>query len=562
MPQANAEPAIQRFYPIKLERCCPIGGCHRHTQPSKEPNMSKLQNLPIGLSSFANIRTRNYLYVDKTRHIHQMVDQGEYYFMSRPRRFGKSLTVSTLQCLFRSKKELFDGLWIAEQGQWEWKEYPVVVIDFNLIPRFNADVLRQGISLNLKQTARDCGVTLETDFIETQLQELVIGLKKKFKRHVVILVDEYDKPIIDHLGEGEEGSHIAKQNRNVIKSFFGVLKGAQVAECLRFVFFTGVSKFSRVSVFSELNNLNDITMSRKYADMLGYTQHELETYFADNIEQFSREYGQNPQEIMQKFAKQYNGYRFSERNIRVYNPFSVLRALDAKALKNYWFETGTPTFLVNILKERNYPVAKIETLQLEEIVFSVYDIEHLQPEALLFQTGYITIKDVDDNIYSFQYPNQEVKISFLKFLMFAYVPGSETDCSLYNRLCADLRQENLEAFMATVAALYASIPYTLESKRDEAYFHTAFFLMVSASGTNAQSEVLTCDGRIDLVIEFADKIYVIEFKCNQSADAAIHQIREKGYDLKFKPSGKKIILMGIDFDTEKRNVREWKTELS
>ncbi len=520
--------------------------------------MKKLKKLPIGISSFETIRTDEYIYVDKTRHLFQLADEGMYYFMSRPRRFGKSLTVSTLQCLFQGKKVLFDELWIAEHGQWEWKEYPVIVIDFNLIPRFNEEVLRQGISLNLKQTALNYGITLQTDFIETQLQELVTGLKKLFKLNVVVLVDEYDKPIIDHLGKGEEGLNIAKRNRDVMKSFFGVLKGAQVAECLRFVFFTGVSKFSRVSIFSELNNLNDITMNRKYADMLGYTQHELETCFAGYIEQFAKASGRSSQEIMVTLTRHYDGYRFSDWDIRVYNPFSVLRSLEAQAFKNYWFETGTPTFLVNILKENAYPVAKIENLQLDEMIFSVYDIDNLQPEALLFQTGYITIRDVKDDIYSFHYPNQEVKISFLKFLMFAYIPGNGSDRSLFKRLCAYLRQEDLDAFMKTIIALFASIPYTLESKRDEAYFHTAFFLMVSASGVNAQSEVLTCDGRIDLVMEFTDKIYIIEFKCNQSAEAGIKQIRAKGYDQKFKQSGKKIILMGINFDTENRNVAEWK----
>jgi len=524
--------------------------------------MKKFKKLPIGISTFETIRTDEYIYVDKTRHLFQLADEGMYYFMSRPRRFGKSLTVSSLQCLFQGKKVLFDDLWIAEHGQWEWKEYPVIVIDFNLIPRFNEKVLRQGISLNLKQTALNYGITLHTDFIETQLQELVTGLKKLFKLNVVVLVDEYDKPIIDHLGMGEEGLNIAKRNRDVMKSFFGVLKGAQVAECLRFVFFTGVSKFSRVSIFSELNNLKDITMNKKYADALGYNHDEMESYFHPYIAIFALKLGISEAEMTEKLRHYYNGYRFSDKDLKVYNPFSILCALDDNQLKNYWFETGTPTFLVNILKESDYPVAKIENLQLDEMIFSVYDIDCLQPEALLFQTGYITIRDVNDDIYSFQYPNQEVKISFLKFLMFAYIPGNGSDRSLFKRLCTYLRQEDLDAFMETVAVLFASIPYTLESKRDEAYFHTAFFLMVSASGVNAQSEVLTCKGRIDLVMEFTDKIYIIEFKCNQSAEAGIKQIRAKGYDQKFKSSAKKIILMGINFDSEKRNVTEWKIDMS
>ncbi len=257
----------------------------------------------------------------------------------------------------------------------------------------------------------------------------------------------------------------------------------------------------------------------------------------------------------------YNGYRFSEKDVRIYNPFSVLKSLDEMALKNYWFETGTPTFLVNILKENDYPIASIENLELDKQIFSVYEIERLQPEALLYQTGYITIKSVNENgLYAFHYPNQEVKLSFLKFLMFSYIPGHGHEKSRFARLSGYLIEENLEAFFETITAMFAAIPYTLESKRDEAYFHMAFFLIVSASGVNARSEVLTCDCRIVMVMEFSDKVYIIEFKCNQNAQAAINQIREKEYAAPYRGSGEKIILMGINFDTEKRNVSEWKWE--
>ncbi len=524
--------------------------------------MQKLQNLPIGNSSFESIRERNDLYVDKTRPIFQMIDEGMYYFISRPRRFGKSLTVSTIRCLFQGRKELFEGLWVKEHTDWEWKSHPVVFLDFNGISHDTPENLKLSLQRTLRRIAKVYDVISDASLINDQFKELILSLHHKTGTPVVILIDEYDKPLIDHLGKGDKALEIAKANRDILKYFFGVIKDGDVSSALRFVFITGVSKFSRVSIFSELNNLNDITTNRKYADMLGYTQQELEASFAGHVKSFAEECGMRPEKIKETLAKQYNGYRFSERDVRVYNPFSVLKSLDEKAFKNYWFETGTPTFLVNILKEQNYAVAKIENLQLDEQIFSIYDIDCLQPEALFFQTGYITIKDVKDYIYSFHYPNQEVKISFLKFLMFAYIPGDGSDRSLFLRLSGYLRQENTDAFFKTVTAIFASIPYTLESKRDEAYFHTVFFLIVSASGVNASSEVLACDGRIDLVMEFADKIYIIEFKCNQSAEAGIKQIREKGYDDKFKQSGKKIILMGINFDTEKRNVADWKVEFS
>jgi len=522
--------------------------------------MRKLQRLPVGDSSFESIRANECVYVDKTRHLFQMADEGKYYFMSRPRRFGKSLTVSTLRCMFQGKKDLFDGLWIAENTEWEWKPHPVVFLDFNGISHDTPENLKLSLQRTLQQTAGACDVSSDAPLLKNQFKELVLSLYQKTGMPVVILIDEYDKPLIDHLGKGKKALEIAKANRDILKYFFGVIKDGDVSPALGLVFITGVSKFSRVSIFSELNNLEDLTMTEPYADMLGYTQEELEKYFSPHIGQFSEKTGMSESEITEMLGRYYNGYRFSKRNVRVYNPFSVLSALKQRDFRNYWFETGTPTFLVNLLKERDYPVVKIENLQLDEQIFSVYEIGCLQPEALLYQTGYITIRDVEDGIFSFQYPNQEVRISFLKFLMFSYIPGNGSDKSLFLRLSGFLKQENTDAFMETVTAIFASIPYALETKRDEAYFHTIFYLMVCASGVNALSEIMTCKGRIDLAMEFPDKIYIIEFKCNRSAQAAIDQIREKGYADRYRQRGKKIILMGISFDSEKRNVGEWKSE--
>jgi len=520
--------------------------------------MKKLQRLPVGDSSFESIRANNCVYVDKTRHLFQMADEGKFYFMSRPRRFGKSLTVSTLRCLFQGKKELFEGLWIADCGEWEWKPHPVVLLDFNEISHDTPENLKLSLQRSLIKTAERYGLVSDAPLLKDQFKELILSLYSETGTSVVILIDEYDKPLIDHLGKGENALEIAKANRDILKYFFGVIKGGDVSPALRMVFITGVSKFSRVSIFSELNNLEDLTMTEPYSDMLGYTQEELEKYFGPHIGQFSEKTGRPVPEMLEMLERYYDGYRFSKHDIRVYNPFSVLSALRQKDFRNYWFETGTPTFLVNLLKESDYPVAKIENLQLDEQIFSVYEIERLQPEALLYQTGYITIRDVEDDIFSFRYPNQEVRISFLKSLMFSFIPGNGSDKSLALRLSGFLRQEDTHAFMETIIAIFASIPHALETKRDEAYFHTVFYLMVCASGVNARSEVMSCRGRVDLMMEFSDKIYVIEFKCNQSAQVGIDQIRKKGYADPYRQCGKKIILMGINFDTEKRNVAEWK----
>ena len=518
-----------------------------------------MKTLPIGKSSFESIRTGGELYVDKTRHIFKLIDSGDYYFLSRPRRFGKSLTISTLRCLFEGKQELFDGLWISKHGQWAWDAHPVVLIDFNGISHDTPEQLQEGLDSRLVQIGLEHGIELEESLMVERFMELILALRRTTGRTVVILVDEYDKPLIDHLGKGENAMEIAKANRDILKYFFGVIKGIDVAPALRFVFFTGVSKFSQASIFSGLNNLTDITMNRHYSEMLGYTQEELETCFEAHIREFAAECGLTPEAVIEGLRDHYNGYRFSEKDVRVYNPFSVLSALAEQAFKHYWFETGTPTFLVNLIRNSNWQPPQIENMRATETMFSTYDLDDLKPEALLFQTGYVTIKDVRGRLFTFDYPNREVKTAFLETLFLSYAKGM-ADRSRFVLLAEYLLAEDVDAFIETVSAIFASIPYTLETKRDEAYFHTLFYLMVSASGADARTEVLGYRGRIDLVLGFSDKVYIIEFKCDGSAKAALKQIHDKGYADPYRQSGKKLILMGINFDSEARNVAEWEIE--
>jgi hypothetical protein len=343
-----------------------------------------------------------------------------------------------------------------------------------------------------------------------------------------------------------------------------VLKGATVANKLRFVFLTGVSRFSKVSIFSELNNLFDISMSRDYAAMLGYTDEELDLYFREHILQMARSsassaLAQSVSGVKEQLAEYYNGYRFSESPIKVYNPFSILNALQEKALRSFWFESGTPTFLIDVLRQKQYDPPQIERLQVSRSVFTTFEIDQVQPEALLFQTGYLTIKDVEGRLYTLGYPNREVKTAFTEALLYAWVagPGPKTSSRVL-QLSEYLQAENLDAFFETVKAIFASIPYDIETKRDEAYFHTLFYLMVVASGGDAHSSVLTCRGRIDLVVVFPDKVYIIAFKCDQSPDAAVQQIKDKAYADAYRATGKRIILVGINFSREARNLAAWK----
>ncbi len=539
------------------------GGWQRNRKfPGKKSeirHMASPQKLPIGIQAFETIRENNYLYVDKTQYVHRLVDEGMFYFFARPRRFGKSLLVSTLKCLFQGKKSLFEGLWIAKHTAWEWKKYPVLIIDFNELTHDTPEHLQLDLERHLLKTARMWKIHLEAPLLKGKLGELVFCLHQKTRMPVVILIDEYDKPIIDHLGKGEEALKIARKNRDILRSFLGTLKGTEISPLLRFVFITGVSRFSRVSIFSELNNLDDITMNETYAGMLGYVPQEIERHFQSHMAALAQKHGISPDEVCAILKKQYDGYRFSDDETRVYNPFSTLSALKHKNFKSYWFETGTPAFLVNLLREKQYDLPEIENMEADEQVFSTYDIDKLQAEALLFQTGYVTIKAVENGFYTFGYPNQEVRNAFLKHLLLSFMQeDGGTANSKFLRLSAYLRQENFDAFFETITAIFAAIPYTLNTQRDEAYFHTLFYLMVSASGADAENEVLTSRGRIDLVVEFSDKVFLMEFKCNQCAKAGIKQIQQKGYAEKFRQSGKKLILMGINFSSEKRNLAEWK----
>jgi hypothetical protein len=519
------------------------------------------RKLPIDLQVFETIREEGFLYVDKTRYISRMLEKGRYFFLSRPRRFGKSITVSTLRCLFENRRSLFDGLRIAENGRWKWGEYPIILFDFNTLSHDTPDHFRLDLERSLIRTGAEYGIDLEEPLLKGKFNELILALKKRTGMPVAVLIDEYDKPVIDHLGRGEARMEVARTNRDILKNFLGVLKGADASRHIRFVFITGVSKFSRVSIFSELNNLVDITMDKDYAGMAGYTEEELERYFKPHLAELAKALNLSTPDAMKALGRHYDGYRFSKSPETVYNPFSVLRAFSHSEFGNYWFETGTPTFLVNLLREKHYDLTAIEHLTVGETVFSTYDLETLSPEALLFQTGYVTIRDVQGDIFTLGYPNREVKCAFLKQLMYSFtrhLDGSRQSAFLL--LSRFLEKEDIASFFDTVKSIFATISYTLTTERNEAYFHTLFYLMVSASGVNVRSEILTNRGRIDLVAEFEDKVYIMEFKCDQSAKAGLEQIRRKGYAERFRRLGKRRILLGINFSSEERNVTEWEIE--
>jgi hypothetical protein len=518
--------------------------------------------LPLSIQDFEQMITGNFVYVDKTRFVYQMAraPQG-YYFLARPRRFGKSLLVSTLKALFSSRKDLFKGLWI-EKSAWKWKPHPVVILDFSEVDLTNAEILERSLLFTLDQIAEEHGVQLKAhDLLAKKFVELVMELHKKYQEKVVILVDEYDKPIITHLGKGENGLAIARQNRDLLKSFFGVLKGTNMAARLRLLFITGISKFSKVSIFSDLNNLQDLSMHADYAAIVGYTQEELDTQFHDWTIGLAKAQQTTQEGVMQSLREWYNGHRFTEKDLLVYNPFSIINVLSEKRFKNFWFESATPSFLVNLINEKNISIPAIEHLEVQETAFSTYELENLRPEALLFQTGYVTIHDFDGTLYRLGYPNQEVKTSFLSYMYHSMVDISDTTLKAqFRRLHEYLAKEDIDRFIKTTNAILSSIPYTQVQGQDERFYHTVFYLMLAGSGVPLHTEVLTSKGRMDIAVELKDKVYIVELKCNQSAVEAIKQIREKMYHEKYLQSGRNVFLLGINFDTNERSITDWRFE--
>ena len=518
-----------------------------------------MKNLPIGIQTFSKLINDNCLYVDKTKDIYNLISKGGgYYFISRPRRFGKSLLISTLKEIFSGNKELFKKLWIYDKIKWE--VFPVIHIDFLGLKYETQNELMETLEYLIRQNAAAQGVELKEKGFDKRFKELIIKTAQKNK--AVILVDEYDKPIIDFI-ETEE-KEIALSNRKVLKKFYSVLKSAD--EYIRFVFITGVSKFSRVSIFSDLNNLNDITIDDNYATLLGLTQDELLKYFDDRIDLLSQKMNMSKNDFLGHVKQWYNGYSWDGRHF-LYNPHSILNFFSKNRFGNYWFSTGTPTFLINYIKKQNRSITSFEKDEVDGSVFETYDIENLGITPMLFQAGYLTIKgiqpvEVVQSKYVLAYPNLEVKESFLKHFLTSFT--IEESGNIGNRifdLVKAVRLNKMEEFFTIIRALFASIPTHLFIKNREAYYHTVIYLVLKLVGIYIDVEVHTNKGRIDAVMETEHHIYVyvMEFKMGIS-DEALSQIERMKYHEKYLSSGKSIQLIGVGFDEEEKNISHYKVK--
>lgn len=531
------------------------------------------RKIPIGIQSFEDLRRKNFLYVDKTLYAFRLANLGKVYFLSRPRRFGKSLFLSTLKAYFLGQKELFKGLYIekAEEKRAEiekneaWGEYPVLYMDFN-VGRYDLDgALAESLDYFLKKEEKLYGLKNEGDSFGKRFQSLIETVYNKTGKQAVILVDEYDKPLLQTMGVNEA---LNEEYRNTLKAFYSVIKTCD--QYIRFAFLTGVTKFSKVSIFSDLNNLQDISMLNDYAEICGLTQAEIEKTFKPEIERLAKNTKNSYDKMLEELKKRYDGYKFSVLGESVYNPFSILNTFNSGELKNYWFATGTPTFLVNYLKDAHYNIPDLDgKVELDESMLNEYRADTKNPIPILFQSGYLTIKEYieDVNMYRLGFPNDEVRYGFLKNLFPSYssLRPDETGVLIW-KFVEDIRAGNVDEFMKRMQAIIAGVPYDNlpkdKLKLREQNYQTAVYLIFKLMGQFVQTEIHCLKGKADCIVHTKDSIYIFEFKLMSAgtAEDAIAQIKENGYAAQFKTSGKKIILIGSSFNEEERTIGEWKTE--
>lgn len=503
--------------------------------------------------TFRDIIESGFLYVDKTRYLYELVRYNKgIYFLSRPRRFGKSLMISTLEEIFEGNKELFRGLWLYE-SDYQWQSYPVIRIDFSRMQVTTAEELKAGIERYLRQIARQYNVTLGNGPYYTLLEDLILALATE--KQVVILIDEYDKPLIDTL----HNLPAALEIRDTLKGFYTLIKAMD--QYIRFVFITGISKFSKVGVFSALNNLTDLTMNPSFGTAVGLTEAEIKLYFQEHISAFATQTNVTDAALLQQMQQWYNGFRFVAEGPNVYNPFSTLQFFFHQRFANYWFESGTPTFLIKLLKEQAYDIRQLDQLELSELSFSTYELEKLDVIPLLFQTGYLTIKGYNPQrqLYQLGYPNQEVENAFLVYLLdaFSTVPRGLSESYLWQLIDA-LQAGKFDDFFDVLNVFFANIDYDLHLDYEK-YYQTIFYLIFLLLGVRVTAEVKTNRGRIDAVIELAHRIYLFEFKLSGSAATALKQIKDNEYHQKYRLTGKPLTLIGARFDRKKRKVSEWKS---
>lgn len=526
--------------------------------------MSKIK-YPIGMQSFEGIRKNDYIYIDKTQYVHQIVSNGKYYFLSRPRRFGKSLLISTIEALFKGKRDLFKGLAI-DKMDWVWEEYPVLHFDLSGKVYGDESELDDLLNEHLRRWEKEYGYSLEGSAPDERFRTIIRTAAETKGKNVVILIDEYDQPIV-HNTQNPTLIEIFKKKMN---AFYSVMKAMD--QFIKFAMLTGVSRFSKVSIFSGLNNLQDISLLPQFNAICGITENELSQYFKDSIAEMATYQNQTIEEIREELKANYDGYHFAATNEDVYNPFSLLNAFKSKAFGSYWFATGTTSDLIEILENATFAIPELEGYRCNENLLTGSDIYLSNPVPLFFQTGYLTIKGYDRRfkLYIMGFPNREVTEGFTDFLMNSYMKGRDSGSLIYE-FVMDVEAGRPEAFMKKLKSFTAGIPYDLikeetgEVSNDEegirgdkeVHYQNVMFVIMKLMGFHTHTEYKTSDGRIDMLIETPDYIYVMEFKIDSTPEEAMLQINDKEYSLPFETGHKKVFKIGANFDTEKRRLEDW-----
>ena len=513
--------------------------------------MEQMRKLPIGIQTFEEIRKENYLYVDKTAMVYQLANVGKPYFLSRPRRFGKSLLISTFEAYFQGRKDLFEGLALANL-ETEWERYPVLHLDLNAKKYETSDDLAAMLNQYLEKWEQKYGNEKRNRSSEERFAYIIEQAYIQTGKQVVVLIDEYDKPLLQAILD----EPLLEEYRRTLKAFYGVLKSAD--RYLRFVFLTGVTKFAQVSVFSDLNQLNDISMDYAYNSLCGITKEELSSNFVPEIKNLGEFLGLTFEEIVDRLEKQYDGYHFCEdTTVGLFNPFSVLNALQKLKLGNYWFQTGTPTYLVDLLKQSDYDLRLlINGIETTNSAFSEYRAEANNPLPMIYQSGYLTIKHYDKEVdlYTLKFPNDEVCYGFLNFLVPYYTNVSDDETGFHiAKFIRELRSGDIEAFMERLKVFFAGMPYEL-SENTERHYQAIFYVVFTLMGQFVETEVRSARGRADAVVKTKDFIFVFEFKLNGTAEEALKQIDEKGYLIPYTLDGRKLVKVRVNFSKEKRNI--------
>lgn len=511
------------------------------------------QKYPIGIETFSEIINGGYAYVDKSEVTYRLTQSGKYFFLSRPRRFGKSLMLSTIEAYFEGSKELFDGLWLGQAEGVDWTPHSVLRLNF-VDTMATIDGLKGTLEFHLQRWEKTYGLNSENLQYGNRFRNVIEAAYEATGQKVVVLIDEYDKVLVNTMTD----SVLHEEMKLILKPIYGVLKGAD--RYIRFAMLTGVSRFSKLSIFSDLNNLQDITLDDRFATICGITEGELRRYFGPGVEEFAKVKNTDFDGMMQILKYNYDGYHFTKSCPDIYNPFSLINALDSREILHRWFESGTPTFLVKMMQASNADIRTILTTEADSTSLSNYETSFTNLTALLFQTGYLTIKgyNEEDMEYSLGIPNREVAEGMFRCLLPIFSgQGNDPSTVAVRKIRNAIRAGEPEEMMESLYAFLGRIPYSLSKGRAESYFQNNLYIIFTLLGFAVEAEYATSRGRIDILLKTPKYIYVMELKLNGTPEEAIRQIEENGYCEQFACDSRQLFIIGMNFSKRKRNIDRW-----